>query len=49
MPSSCGVYGTFGYIVMNYAVLRDENEDEREVIIVRLMGMDCQFIRPNLP
>jgi len=27
----------------------DENEDEREIIIDRLMGMDCQFIRPNPP
>jgi len=31
-------------IVMNYAEVWDENEDEREIIIDRLMGMDCQFI-----
>jgi len=34
---------------MTYAVVWDENEDEREIIIDRLMGIDSQFIRPTLP
>jgi len=34
---------------MYYGVVWYESEDEREIIVVRLMGMDCQFIQSILP